>query len=565
MAGPGNGGLTMPDGFSALVVIDSIGLARHLAVNDNGDIYVKLSYNDSMNRRGGTVALRDLDGDGRADSVIYFGDYTDSGQAAVGVNIHNGYLYTSTVSNIYRNKLKSGELVPTSETETILHDDRPNNIMNWHTTKPPAFDGNGNMYISLGAPTNGGQDVDKAGPAGIPNGVGLDPAPELKTSAGVWKFSEDKRNQSAVTDGHRVATGIRSVVGMSFSPLDKKLYAVVNGTDNFHTLFQNRFTSWQGSMLPAEMLIEVKEGDDYGWPYGYYDQMEKKYFLEPGYGGDGKKIGRAAKFSLPAVAFPGHWAPMDILFYQGNQFPDRYKQGAFVAFHGSTDRAPYPQAGYIVCFVPFVNGKFTGDYEVFADGFAGVDTIKNTSDALYRPMGLAEGPDGSLYVSESNIGRIWRVMYPGDKTKFSTSQLAGMEKLKTSRTYIKDPDPVRDNIHSSNVMKGGILFNTYCATCHQRDGNGDNNRYPPLAGSETVRGNKDSLINIILNGLRGQISVKGKTYNGIMPAHGSFLDDDAIASILSYIRRNKHFDNHASAIGPLEVSEMRGMKKTGTK
>ena len=90
------------------------------------------------------------------------------------------------------------------------------------------------------------------------------------------------------------------------------------------------------------------------------------------------------------VAFPAHLGPNDILFYQGNQFPTRYKNGAFIAFHGSTNRGPYPQAGYLVAFVPFKNGKPSGTWEVFADGFAGVDTIVNVSDAQFRPMGLAE-------------------------------------------------------------------------------------------------------------------------------------------------------------------------------
>src|SRR5436190_8404187 len=80
-ADPGNGGLFLPDQFEALVVVDSIGSARHLAVNDNGDIYVKLTYNEKLNGSGGTVGLRDIDGDGKADSVAYFGDYKDVGES----------------------------------------------------------------------------------------------------------------------------------------------------------------------------------------------------------------------------------------------------------------------------------------------------------------------------------------------------------------------------------------------------------------------------------------------------------------------------------------------------
>lgn len=345
---------------------------------------------------------------------------------------------------------------------------------------------------------------------------------------------------------------------MVWSPLDDNLYAVMNGIDNFRTIFPDLYTAWQAAVLPSEPLLKVTEGSDFGWPYAYYDHMLKKNVLQPGYGGDGKIIGRASKFDVPVIGFPGHWAPMDVMFYQGNQFPERYKQGAFVAFHGSTDRSPYPQAGYIVCFVPFKNGAPTGEWEVFADGFTGVDTVVNTSDAVYRPMGLATGPDGSLYISESNKGKIWRVMYKGDKKEFGEKQLAGME-LRKSRSYIKTPDEVKDNLHRGDRLAGSILYNTYCASCHQRDGKGDNSRFPPLAGSDWVTGDKQRLISVILNGLDGEITVNGQSWQGMMPAHAEFLDDHAIASISTYIRQS--FGNKAGPVSSLEVAEMRKKSK----
>ena len=552
-----NGGLFLPDGFEAVTVVDSIGRARHLTVNDNGDIYVKLTFNPKMNRYGGTVGLRDINKDGKADSIVYFGDYQDIGSSAVGVTIHNGYLYTSTVNQVLRNKLKPGELVPASKTEVMLTDLDPNVAKNWHTTKPLAFDKKGYMYVPFGSPSDAGQDITKYGPIGIPGGKGLDPSPELENHAGIWRFDANKPNQTQ-KDGYKFATGIRSVVGMTWSPLDDNLYAVMNGIDNFHTIYPDLFTAWQGAVLPSEPLLKVTEGSDFGWPYAYYDHIQKKNVLQPGYGGDGKIIGRAAKFDLPVIGFPGHWAPMDILFYQGNQFPERYKQGAFVALHGSTDRSPYPQAGYIVCFVPFENGKAKGEIEIFADGFTGIDTVVNTSDAVYRPMGLATGPDGSLYISESNKGKIWRIMYKGDKKSFESAQLAEMEKRKV-RSYIKEPDPIKDNLHRGDMLAGGILYNTYCASCHQQNGKGDNSRFPPLAGSEWVTGDKKRLIDVILNGLQGEIKVSGQTWDGLMPAHGGFLNDHAVASIATYIR--KRFGNNADAVSSIEVKQVRDLKK----
>jgi glucose/arabinose dehydrogenase len=111
------------------------------------------------------------------------------------------------------------------------------------------------------------------------------------------------------------------------------------------------------------------------------------------------------------MAFPGHLAPNDLLFYTGNMFPERYRNGAFIAFHGSWNRSPLEQKGYFVAFVPFVNGLPSGEMETFADGFAGVKVIKSPNDAVYRPMGLAQGPDGSIFVSDSEEGRIWRIIY----------------------------------------------------------------------------------------------------------------------------------------------------------
>ena len=308
-------------------------------------------------------------------------------------------------------------------------------------------------------------------------------------------------------------------------------------------------------MLPSEIFIKINDGSNFGWPYAYYDQLQGKNVLQPGYGGDGKIQGRAAQFDKPVHGFPGHWAPMDLLFYEGKQFPERYKNGAFVAFHGSTDRSPYPQAGYFVCFLPFENGAPNGKFEVFADGFTGVDTVINTSDAVARPMGLATGPDGSLYIVESEKGKIWRVMYKGDKQHFNEKQLAAMEKRK-SRSYIKTPDEKADNLQTGDRLEGSILYDTYCATCHQRNGKGDNNRWPPLAGSEFVLGDKDRLIGIILNGMQGEIKVNGKTFNGFMPPHEKILDDHAIASILTYIRNGFH-ENKVGGVSTLEVTKIR--------
>src|SRR5699024_7021767 len=109
-----------------------------------------LSYNDAMGGRGGTVALRDTNSDGRADSIRYFGDYNDQGSLACCITIHNNYLYFSTMRNVHRQKLQPEQLIPESEIETILTDTHEHGVTHWHNTKPMAFDGKGNMYVPFG-------------------------------------------------------------------------------------------------------------------------------------------------------------------------------------------------------------------------------------------------------------------------------------------------------------------------------------------------------------------------------------------------------------------------------
>ncbi len=429
-----NGGLYLPEGFGALVVVDSIGPSRHLAVNDNGDIYVKLKIATGDK---GNVALRDSNNDGKADIVERFGDYPNDGAFATEMRIHKGYLYFSSELVVYRQKLTPDKLIPQGVIEPIVKDPYP---IRWHNAKSIAFDNDDGLYVTFSAPTNACED--KNATQLNPNGIvmGENPCSQLDILGGIWKFDANKPNQSQM-DGQRFATGIRSVVAISWNESDDKLYAINHGRDYLHNHAPQYFSEWQNAVLPAEQFMIVNEEDDYGWPYTYYDHYKNKRMLAPEYGGDGKK--EAKDYAEPLMGLPAHWAPNDMLFYKGDLFPSRYKNGAFVAFHGSTNRAPYPQAGYIVAFVPFENGKPTGEWEVFADGFAGVDTIVQMKDAKYRPMGLAEGPDGSLYISESKKGKIWRVLYEGDKENYGLPQLSEMEKRK-SRSYIKEPHITQD-------------------------------------------------------------------------------------------------------------------------
>lgn len=389
-----NGGITLPEGFSALVV-GEVGRGRHIDVNENGDIYVSLSQHDDNK---GIACLRDTTGDGKADVIVYAGEHIGTG-----IKIHNGYLYFGADTAIVRYPITKGKLVPESNWELIARG-FPNEHQ--HEAKPMEFDGKGNMYVNVGAPANACMEQMRT--KGSP---GMDPCPLLNYSGGTWKFKEDVLNQDQMRDGTRYVTGIRNGMANCWNTAVNELYIVQHGRDQLNQFFPDLYTTEQNAELPAEEFFLATEGSDFGWPYCYYNQLQNKKVLAPEYGGDGEIQDRCEEKTDPIMAFPAHMAPNDLLFYTGDMFPKRYKNGAFIAFHGSWNRAPEPQKGYFVVFVPF-NGEYpSGDWEVFADGFAGTDNIKSTRDARYRPCGLAQGPDGSLYVVDSNKGKIWRIMY----------------------------------------------------------------------------------------------------------------------------------------------------------
>lgn len=399
VAAPDNGGITLPENFGAVVVADSAGRARHLAISQNGNIYIKLRR---LNSNGnGIVMLQDTTGDGQQDIVQAFGDF-----GGTGIAFHNNYLYASSDTEVFRYPLdENGEVAPGTRPDTVVTGFLPQSD---HEVKPFTFDSEGHIYVNVGAPSNACQEKPRT-----PGSAGLDPCPQLQLQAGIWQFSADSLHQGHATHGYRYATGIRNAVALDWNTSTNSLYAVQHGRDQLNTLWPEYFNEEANAELPAEEFLKVSKDADFGWPYCYYDPAQNKKLLAPEYGGDGQQTGRCEDVEQPLMSFPAHWAPNDLLFYTGNLFPERYKNGAFIAFHGSWNRAPKPQQGYKVVFVPFENGKPTGEYEVFADGFAGQDTITTPGKAEFRPMGLAQGPDGSLYISDSVKGKIWRVLYYG--------------------------------------------------------------------------------------------------------------------------------------------------------
>ena len=385
--------LKLPQGFTAVPIADSVGKNRHIAVNSNGDIYVKLN---ALKNGKGIIVLRETGG--KAKQVNTFGDFTGTGIA-----IKNGYVYATNNREVYRYKLNSkNEVDPSQKPEKII-----TGLVGrrQHEAKTITLDNAGNIYVNIGAPSNSCQVKDRE--KGSP---GQDPCALLDSTGGIWQFKADKPNQT-YKDGTRYATGIRNAVGVEWNDEVNDLYATQHGRDGLFQMFPEMFNEEQGAELPAEEMLRVKKGSDFGWPYCYYDHYQNKKVLAPEYGGDKNKQGRCEGVDTPVIAFPGHWAPNDIIFYTGSQFPEKYKNGAFIAFHGSWNRAPLKQKGYNVVFVPMKDGQASGDYEVFADGFMGAPEIEAPDEAKTRPCGLAQAADGSLYISDSVTGRIWKITY----------------------------------------------------------------------------------------------------------------------------------------------------------
>jgi len=389
------GEITLPDGFSSFVIADSLGEGRHVIVNTNGDIYVSLR---NSKNGGGVVGLRDTNNDGKADEIKYFGPFTGTG-----IGIHNGYLYVGADTIVVRYKFKEGELVPDLNYEVIAKGFTP---QNQHETKSITFDDAGNLYVTVGAPSNACQDPDRT-----PGTKGVDPCPLLEKYGGIWRFKADVQNQDQMKDGYRYATGIRNAVAVDWNKSANKLYALQHGRDQLSQFWPDLYTEDDGVNLPAEEFFRVNDGSDFGWPYCYYDQNQSKKLLNPEYGGNGKDVGRCKDKDQPIMAFPGHFAPNDLIFHSGISFPDKYKNGAFIAFHGSWNRAPQEQKGFLVAFVPFNGDSPSGEWEIFADHFAGIEKISSPGDAKHRPCGLAEGNDGSLYVIDSVIGKLWKISF----------------------------------------------------------------------------------------------------------------------------------------------------------
>ncbi len=389
-------GLILPPGFHASMVADGLTGARHLAFGANGDLYVSTSV-----ARGappiGVIALH-LDSDHKAVETQKFGAVN----GGTGIRFYRGGLYVASATTLYRYPL-SHDLVPQGDPETII-----DGMPAMGGTHSLAFDSRGNLYISVDG--SGNTCVDTAAPK-----VGLKPCPGLTGRAGEWEFSATKTGQKFPADGTQIATGIRNMGAMDWSPQAGALFGVTHGRDMMNAQFPAIVSAADDDAIADEMFM-IKNGANLGWPYTYYDSVRKIRLTGPEYGGDGKTPVTDAVYNTPVAAFGNtRRAPLDIVFYEATQFPRHYHGGAFIAFHGTSGpKIAGGHGGYEITYVPVDSDGKAGTPEAFAEGFAGpTNDDKYSGHAAYRPVGEAVGPDGALYVVDSNKGRIWRIAYSG--------------------------------------------------------------------------------------------------------------------------------------------------------
>jgi glucose/arabinose dehydrogenase len=406
-----NAGITLPRGFCAVVVADLVdagrpALARHMAVTPSGDVFVAINQTRTAIPTFGIIGLRDNDGDGRADEQSRF----SPGLGGSGVAWGHSALFFGANDRVLRFQLPAGRLTPVGEPEIVVSG-LPNT--GDHISKTVVLRDGHTLFVNIGSASNACQVENRKAQS-----PGVFPCPELPIRAGVWVFDADGTNQTQA-DGQRYATGLRNMVALAVNPRNGELYGVQHGRDMLFENWPQFFTVEEDAVLPAEEFVKITRGSDNGWPYCYFDAVfEHRKVLAPEYGGNGQLVSggpgiNCATYNQPLVTFGAHWAPNGVHFYSGRQFPERYRGGAFVAFHGGFDRAPLDNEGYQVQFVPFgQNGMPSGNAETFADGFAASDGPLPAT-AQHRPVGVTEGPDGSLYVSDDRGGRIYRIIYTG--------------------------------------------------------------------------------------------------------------------------------------------------------
>ena len=544
-------GLKLPAGFCATVFVEGIGHARHMVAAANGVLYVNTwsgrYYGNQPPHEGGfLVALQDKTGVGKADVNERFGETVQSGgHGGTGIGLYKGFVYAESNDRIVRYALSGGAIVPGGAAETIVSG-LP--LTGDHPMHPFIIDAHGALYVDVASATNACQVKNRT-----LKSPGIDPCTELETRGGIWKYDANKTEQK-FSPAERYATGIRNGEGFAFDATGR-LFVTQHGRDQLHANWPDVYKPEEEATLPSEEVLLLKQGGNYGWPECYYDSFVNKLVLAPEYGGDGKKIGVCANKLAPAADFPAHWAPNDMAHYDKKEFPARYRNGVFVAFHGSWDRAPYPQQGYSVVFQPLNGERAAGRCEVFASGFAGA--LMTPGGAAHRPSGLAVGPDGALYVADDVKGTIYRIVYQGgtfdeksvtpcESATASPGEVVGARAKPPEGTHAnagaeanaKVPEgATRDMVALGGQIYRGQVGGAACTGCHGESAQGTT-LGPPLNGKKWLwsDGSFTGITKTINDGV-GQ----PKEYRSPMPAKGGAqLTDEQVKAVAAYVWSLSH-------------------------
>jgi glucose/arabinose dehydrogenase/mono/diheme cytochrome c family protein len=544
-------GLKLPAGFCATVFTDNIGHARHLVIAPNGVVYVNTwsgDYyppGDKPPAGGFLVALQDKTGDGKADVIERFGETMQTGGAGgTGIALYHGSLYAEINDRIVRYEIPAGSIVPTGPAVTVVSG-LP--LGGDHPMHPFTITADGSLYVDVGTATNSCQFKNRT-----LKSPGADPCTELETRGGIWLFDANKTNQQ-FSPAQRFATGIRNGEGFAVDAAAKRMFVTQHGRDQLHSNWPDLYKLEEEATLPSEELLLLNKGGDYGWPECYYDPAQKKLVLAPEYGGDGgKKVGMCASKIPPVAVFPAHWGPNAAIFYDQKHFPANYRNGVFIAFHGSWNRSPFAQAGYNIVFQPMTSEHSSGPCELFADGFAGA--VKSPEKALYRPSGLALGPDGALYISDDNSGRIYRVVYVGGDAgggpRFTPCPSTTASPGPIVRAAAKPPEGTNPDagvtlpagVTKEMVALGDRIYHgevggASCAGCHGSTAKGTP-LGPDLTDSKWLwsDGSFEGIAKTITEGVS-----QPKEYRTGMPAMGGAqLTDEQVKALASYVWTLSH-------------------------
>jgi len=371
------------EGFKVEMVASGMQGPRVIRVAPNGDLFVADSTANEVH------VFRMGKGSARPERHEVFAAGLNQPYGIAFYPLDNPqWVYVANSDSVVRFPYKAGDLKASGKPQTVISGIPPEH----HWTRDIVFSPDGHtLYLSVGSGSNIAEPV-----TGLPQG-GIEQWAKEKPLGLMW--GEEENRAAVLTynpDGrnmHVLATGIRNCSGLTIQKQTGAVWCVTNERDGL------------GDNVPSDYATTVTKGAFYGWPWYYLGDHE-----DPRAPLKGQRPDLAGKVTVPDVLFQAHSAPLGIAFYEGSAFPAEYKGSAFVAMHGSWNRGN--RTGYkVVRVLTDKDGKPTGEYQDFMTGF-----VLSQTEVWGRPVGVAVGHDGALYVSEDGSGTIWRVTYTGGKS-----------------------------------------------------------------------------------------------------------------------------------------------------